>query len=179
MLLGALLGGIALFLAPIGISACWPTRWHSAARRSGSAWHWKRRAPHLRPDRVGRAVAARRRCRDRPGGCVRNSQSDGDTTLRCERDGSARARRRRRCARRRCLRRVRTTGAARRPHRPAPRAHGLVSSEGRCPSDSPTRSLARRFAGSLRSRGSPAALARAVTTRERLMRSALESLRGA
>jgi putative flippase GtrA len=30
-----------------------------------------------------------------------------------------------------------------------------VSSEGRCPSDSPTRSLARRCVGALRSRGSP------------------------
>src|SRR5690348_10529367 len=33
-------------------------------------------------------------------------------------------------------------------------------SEGLCPSDSPARSLARRFAGALRSRGSLAALAR-------------------
>src|SRR5687768_17233798 len=37
----------------------------------------------------------------------------------------------------------------------------LVLTEGLCPSDSPTRSLARRFAGSLRSRGSVAALPRA------------------
>src|SRR5262249_13938294 len=36
------------------------------------------------------------------------------------------------------------------------------SSEGLRPSDSPTRSLARRFAGALRSRGSLAALVRAV-----------------
>src|SRR5688500_13524294 len=36
----------------------------------------------------------------------------------------------------------------------------LVSSEGLCPSDSPTRSLARRFDGALRSRGSLAALVR-------------------
>src|SRR5262245_54153258 len=34
------------------------------------------------------------------------------------------------------------------------------SSEGRCPSDSPTRALARRFAGALRSRGSLATLVR-------------------
>ena len=39
--------------------------------------------------------------------------------------------------------------------------HSLLS-EGRCPSDSPTRVFARRFAGSLRSRGSLAALAREV-----------------
>src|SRR3982751_867247 len=36
----------------------------------------------------------------------------------------------------------------------------LVSSEGRRPSDSPTRALARRFAAALRSRGSLATLAR-------------------
>src|SRR5918911_4785610 len=38
----------------------------------------------------------------------------------------------------------------------------LVSSEGLCPSDSPTRALTRRSAGALRSRGSLAALARIV-----------------
>ena len=37
---------------------------------------------------------------------------------------------------------------------------GHFLSEGLCPSDSPTRSLARRFAGALRSRGSLTALAR-------------------
>src|SRR6478735_9248036 len=36
----------------------------------------------------------------------------------------------------------------------APRGAELLYSEGRRPSDSPTRSLARRFAGALRSRGS-------------------------
>jgi hypothetical protein len=38
----------------------------------------------------------------------------------------------------------------------------LVLSEGLRPSNSPTRSLARRFAGALRSRGSLAALVRVV-----------------
>ena len=38
----------------------------------------------------------------------------------------------------------------------------LVLSEGLRPSDSPTRSLARRFAGALRSRGSLAMLARTL-----------------
>jgi hypothetical protein len=39
----------------------------------------------------------------------------------------------------------------------------VFSTEGLRPSDSPTRSLTRRFAGALRSRGSLAALARVVT----------------
>jgi hypothetical protein len=38
----------------------------------------------------------------------------------------------------------------------------IVLSEGLRPSDSPTRSLARRFAGALRSRGSLALLARTL-----------------
>src|SRR6476659_3235209 len=41
----------------------------------------------------------------------------------------------------------------------------LVSSEGLCPSDSPTRALARRFVGALRSRGSLAVLARSAFVR--------------
>src|SRR6266542_2914202 len=44
------------------------------------------------------------------------------------------------------------------------------SSEGLRPSDSPTRSLARRFAGALRSRGSLAALARTVTDERHIYR---------
>ena len=46
---------------------------------------------------------------------------------------------------------------------------GLVPSEGLRPSDSPTRSLARRFVGAGRSRGSLAALARTAATSGRLM----------
>ena len=49
----------------------------------------------------------------------------------------------------------------------------LVFPEGLCPSDSPTRSLARRFVGALRSRGSLAALARTTKTAARFMRQVL------
>jgi hypothetical protein len=49
----------------------------------------------------------------------------------------------------------------------------LVLSEGLRPSDSPTRSLARRFAGALRSRGSLATLARTVATTVRPMKQLL------
>ena len=60
-------------------------------------------------------------------------------------------------------------------HRPGsehrnPSNHHLVFSEGLCPSDSPTRSIARRFAGALRSRDSLAALARTAQPPGRFMR---------
>jgi len=55
----------------------------------------------------------------------------------------------------------------------------LFIAEGLRPSDSPTRSLARRFAGALRSRGSLAALARAAGNPPAIYEMASSLFRGA
>ena len=134
-------------------------------RRDGLA-AGARRAPGTgAADGAARIVhAGRGRTRARPRRRVQRPSVRRVDALRTHRCRPADLCRRRWRARRRHAAGVAPSRAAGRARRSDDRAARriVLSLRGVCPSDSPTRSLARRFAGSLRSRGSLARLARSV-----------------
>ncbi len=121
-----------------------PARRRDCRRHSVRGADALRRADALRAQRRNRR--ARREGGHRDSTC-RSSRSGDSSTARC---------RPRRCTRDFAAPNIRTGARS--------TASTRSLTEGLCPSDSPTRSLARRFAGALRSRGSLAALARAAQT---------------
>ena len=169
------------------IAAGWPVfairlsgaRWRcstNARRNDGRSLIWRvRRAHRGRPLPTGlRTSLGSRRCATSRGSACeprRSSYASARHRLPAWRPMSATSQRRRSAARSSASSASPLPrGGACERRRSYQRARALVFPEGLCPSDSPTRSLARRFAGALRSRGSLAGSLALLKPSPRFMR---------